>query len=147
MKKNDFLKKVQNIKNNDTTYNFEEIKNIAKSLNRINCIKNNLEEDFNKNIFNFENRNIKTIKSMLPLLNIENKNNINTIIEFMEINHILTEYKNIKNQDNIEKNKLKKETILSIKNKLNERNKDFIDFILKFMELNEIKNKIVLREE
>lgn len=160
MDNKDILKNTNNLynllnnnnSNNINTKNSEEIEKVLKIANSIKSLTKNTNEKSKKenpNVSNIslENPNIKTIKSVLPFLDLEHKKNIGVFIEMMEVNHILNEYKVMKVRDDIEKNKLKKDAIVAIKAHLKESNKDFIDLIIKFLEINEITNKINSRKE
>lgn len=139
---------INNNSENENSYDFEKMMNIVNSFKLMNQQEEKKIEEPNKlPKISLENPNIKTIKSVLPFVDIEHKKNIGTFIEVMEANHILKEYNVLKNSENIEKIKLKKEAILAIKPHLEDKNKHLLDLIFKFLEINEIANKINSRKE
>lgn len=150
MDNQDFLEKAKSLSNflnnNNNTPDIEKVIKIANSIKTLNE-KQNINDKNNLPNISLENPNIKTIKSVLPFLDIEHKKNVGIFIEMMEVNHILNEYRVMKNNDTIERNKLKKDAFVAIKSHLKEENRNFVDLIIKFLEINEITNKINLRKE
>ena len=150
MDNQDFLEKAKSLSNflnnNNNTPDIEKVIKIASSIKTLNE-KQNINDKNNLPNISLENPNIKTIKSVLPFLDIEHKKNVGIFIEMMEVNHILNEYRVMKNNDTIERNKLKKDAFVAIKSHLKEENRNFVDLIIKFLEINEITNKINLRKE
>lgn len=120
--------------------NFDNIQAI------LNMLKQNNTEDIQENKAQKEERflNINStskIKTILPLLMTENNDNINKMINCLEINQILTEYKQAYNK--IDKKNiidLKKEAIFYIKENVNEDKKYMADLFLKIAEIKHILN-------
>lgn len=137
--------------NKSNKENEPDLKNISKIMNimkEINFKKEEpIQKDTKESLFK-ENSNIKTMKSVLPYLDIEHKNNIGGFINFMEAKDVLNQYKDISlNLDKEEKMRAKKDIFLAIKPKLNEENKPLIDLLVKFIEINDIIKKFNFEKE
>lgn len=83
------------------------------------------------------NCGINPIKTILPYIDAKNKDQIYQIINFMEINSLITDYK--KTSQNTNSNdllKLKVQTISQIKNNIGDKNRNLVDVLVKAIELN-----------
>lgn len=120
--------------------NFDNIQTILNMLKE-NNEKNN-EENKTQNQQRFLNINsTNKIKTILPLLMTEDNDNINKMINCLQINQIVTEYKQAYNK--IDKKNiidLKKEAIFYIKENVNEDKKYMADLFLKIAEIKHILN-------
>ncbi|WP_250278572.1 hypothetical protein [[Clostridium] colinum] len=107
----------------------------------LNIIKENKNKENSKENNLLKINSINNIKSILPLLG-EDNDNIYKILNYLEINQLLSKYKEAhKNIDKEQVLDLKKEAILHIKQNVNENNKYIADLFLKAMEMKSILNK------
>ncbi len=112
----------------------------------LDMLKNNKKEEKKQdknqdNLLMINSTNSSYIKDMLPLIT-DDSENIYKMINCLEINQLITNYK--KAYQSIEKEKvldLKKEAILHIKNNLNQKNKYMVDLLVKVIEIKDIMNK------
>lgn len=121
----------------DNFDNIQTILNMLKENNTEN--KQDNKEQKEERFLNINSTN--KIKTILPLLMTENNENINKMINCLEINQILTEYKQAYNK--IDKKNiidLKKEAIFYIKENVNEDKKYMADLFLKIAEIKHILN-------
>lgn len=128
---------LKNIKSEQEDFNFNNINLL------LNYIKNNNENNQNNNnecLLKINSINSSAIKGLLPHIT-DNSENIYKILNYLEINQLITKYK--ETYKNIDKEKildLKKEAIVYIKSNIDEKNKFMVDLFLKAMEMKDIIN-------
>lgn len=125
---------LENLKSEKNDFNFN---NISLLLNYIK--NNNKQEDNEKgNLLNINSINSSSVKAVLPYIT-EDSDNIYKILNYLEINQLITKYREAyKNIDKEQIFDLKKEAMLHIKSNINDKNKFMVDLFLKAMEMKNI---------